>query len=338
MLIDGHVHVFAKELLPEPQRWVFANAWAWARNVRIGLNVHPFSPPPGKRRGPWRDIGQVLPRMGEKVYDDDGEDLVNTYMARLGLDHVVLMTIDWGLSWGQEPEWTPKQINQHAAGLKRKYPGKVSFLAGVDPRRRDAPDILEWAIKELGASGVKLWPPAGFFPDHPMCYPIYELARSLDFPVVIHVGIADSPNYPECAHPYHVVRPANDFPEVQFVLAHAGGGPDGLWREIMMFAGFLPNIAVDLGEWQYTIPPSDLDSGREQEFIHTLNIFRRSLGAYNVIFGTDYVKGLNQDMQEWFATLFRELPERARKFGYKFTNEEAEQMRAGNASRIYATG
>lgn len=335
MLVDAHVHIFTQDNLPDSERWVFANLWAWARNPRVGLNLQPFSPPADKKRGPWRDINQVLPRMGVKSWDPDAADMVEHYMATVGVDKVVNMALDWGLAWGDEPEWSVRQNVAHAASLKSKYPGRFFYCVGVDPRRKEAPDTVEWAIKEQGASGVKLWPPSGFSPAEPCCYPIYELARALDFPVVVHVGIGDAPNHPEGCHPYQMARPANDFPQVQFVLAHAGGGIDGLWREILMIAGFLPNLAVDLGEWQYPLPPSDLDPGREQEFIHVLNIFRRAVGAYNIIYATDYVKGMDLNMQRWFADLFRELPERARRFGYRFAEGEAEQMRAGNARRIY---
>ena len=54
--------------------------------------------------------------------------------------------------------------------------------------------------------------------------------------------------------------------------------------------------------------------------------------------GTDYMKGHHLDNDQFFIDLFKDLPERASKFGYTFSEEEAQLMRGDNARRIYRLG
>ena len=336
MLVDAHVHIMTQESLPEGNRRSFANMWAWYRGFEFtGSRRRPI--PPIDQQGPWRDVDAVMDRVGVSVWDPEGEDLMKS-MDVLGIEKCVSMAVDWGLAWDKEMEWTPWQVNEHASQLTKRYPNRYYFCAGIDPRRRDAADLTEKVIRDLGAVGIKLLPANGYYPNDEMCYPIYEVARAYKVPVVIHTGTGDVAAYADCVHPYHVEKPAKSFPDVQFVLAHAGGDMDGLWREVLMMAQFIPNIAVDLAEWQYVVQPSEFDPGREQEFIHTLNILRRNLGAHNIMIGTDYMKGHHLDNDQFFIDLFKELPERARRFGYNFSEEVAQLMRGDNARRIYGLG
>ena len=336
MLVDAHVHVMTRDSLPEGNRRSFANMWAWYRGFEFaGSRRRPI--PPVEQRGPWRDAEGVLPRVGTSVWDPEGEDLI-AYLDEMGIEKCVCMVVDWGIAWGEEAEWSVWQNNEHASQLSKKYPGRFNFCAGIDPRRRNAGELAEKIVRDLGAVGIKLLAPNGFYPNDSLCYPIYEVARTYQVPVVIHTGTGDVAAYADCAHPYHVEKPAKTFRDVQFVLAHAGGGMDGLWREIVMMCQFIPNIAVDLAEWQYPIQPSDLDPGREEEFIHTLNILRRNLGAPNIMLGTDYMKGHHKDNDKFFIDLLNELPERASRLGYHFSEEEADLLRGDNARRIYGLG
>jgi predicted TIM-barrel fold metal-dependent hydrolase len=190
-------------------------------------------------------------------------------------------------------------------------------------------------VKDWGAVAIKIMPANNIPPDSQACYPVYEVCRALQIPVVIHTGTGDLGCFVEPAHPYHLERPAKDFPDIQFVMAHCGGGMDGLWRNALMMLQFIPNVAVDLAEWQYPIPPSEIDPGREEEFIHTLNILRRNLGSLNIMMGTDYMKGHRAENDSFWIELFKDLPTRAKKFGYTFSEDEADLYRCGNAARIY---
>jgi predicted TIM-barrel fold metal-dependent hydrolase len=259
---------------------------------------------------------------------------LNAHLDEMGASKAVQMTLDWGLAWGEEPEWDVRAVNRFALEIAAKHPGKIYAACGIDPRRRDAAVIAAEIIKQ-GAVAIKLMPAAGFSPDDPICYPVYEVARDTGTPIVIHTGTGDIASNVEPVHPYRVEKPAKLFPKLQFVLAHAGGDMDGLWREVIMLCNFIPNIAVDLAEWQYVIQPTELDNGREGEFIWTLNTLRRNLGPHNIMWATDFIKGHRTDNDKFWAELFLDLPARAKKVGVNISEEEAEAMRAGNAIRIF---
>ncbi len=335
MIVDAHVHSFVFEEFPPGERWSFANRWGWLGPPSSKAFKNPKLPSREQHHGPFRDPASVYERTGVGTADPDAEVLIK-HMDSIGVDKCVAMMVDWGLAWGEQAKFDIEEVNEHAGELKKKHAGRYFFCLGVDPRRRSALDIAEKALRDHGASGIKLLAANGFSPDDPICFPIYELASQYEVPIVIHTGSGDVASFVEEAHPWRVEEPAKLFPKLQFVLAHAGGGIDGLWREVLTMTACVPNIAVDLAEWQYPIAPSNLDPGREQEFIHVLNIFRRRIGAHNVLLGTDFMPGHSVEVDKFFVDIFQNLPERAKKFGYHFSEEEAEAMRGENAMRIFA--
>ena len=334
MLVDAHVHTFVLEEFPPGERWAFANRWAWIPPQWSGPKAEPQMPPV-HQHGPYREASCCFPRVGLKVIDPDASKLMG-YMDRHGISKAVSMMVDWGVAWGEEAEFNIEKQNEHAGKMKQKWAGRYYFCAGVDPRRRTAAEIVEKAVKEYGASGIKLMAANGFMPDDPICYPVYEIARDYDVPIVVHTGLGDAAAYVECAHPWRVEKPAKLFPKVQFVLAHAGGGMDGNWRDVLLMHGCVPNIAVDMAEWQYPVAPSATDPGREEEFYHILNILRRRIGPANIMMGTDYMPDHHEPTDTFFVNLFKDMPARAKKFGYHFSQIEAEAMGGVNACRIFS--
>lgn len=339
MLVDAHVHCFVWEEFPPGERWAFANNWAWYRGSLNNLSGGRGSifVPPIDKKGPWRDASKVFPRVGQKNSDPDGSFLMN-YLDAMGIEKCVCLLVDWGVAWGEEAEFPVWEVNKRGGELKKKFEGRFYFQAAVDPRRRAAVEIAETAIKDYGASGIKILAANGIAPDDPLCYPLYDLCRSYDKTVTVHTGSGDVAGFSYPAHVWHLEQPAKMFPTVQFVAAHGGGGLDGEWRDIIQMTLTIPNIAIELSEWQYPIAPNDWDPGREQEFIHVLNILRKNLGPHNILIGTDFMGGESPEYNRWWWDLFRDLPARGKKFGYLFLQEEADMIGGDNARRIYEMG
>ena len=138
-LIDNHVHLWDKDWFPPGHRMRFAVAAA-------------------NRRWPPRDPMEILPRVGQAVYDPDGAQMIRD-MEDLGVDTSIIMAMDWGMLYvnrGEPDSPLPiKEINRHILSLREKYPGKVYVFAGVDPRRKEGVEIFETAVKEWGAVGYK---------------------------------------------------------------------------------------------------------------------------------------------------------------------------------------
>jgi predicted TIM-barrel fold metal-dependent hydrolase len=120
--------------------------------------------------------------------------------------------------------------NDEVLRLCRRHPDRLSFGAFVDPRRKNAPATLR-RYADLGAKALKLYPPIGFFPDDPVCMPLYEAVAELRLPVLSHTGATNcdySPHRKRQSLASHWADPirfdglARKFPEITWVLAHMG--------------------------------------------------------------------------------------------------------------------
>lgn len=113
----------------------------------------------------------------------------------------------------------------------------------VDWRPRDA---FRRYVDELGMRVLKLMPSYGFFHlGDPRMWRIYELAEERRVPVLIHVGSSTFPGTRQrFCDPDDIQDVAREFPELPFVLAHAGRG----WQydQCAFLAEHEPNVYLDL--------------------------------------------------------------------------------------------
>jgi len=115
--------------------------------------------------------------------------------------------------------------NEYLAEQAKKYPGKVYWTCGVTLTDSGAAAEVERCVKELGAVALgELGPGYGHYRiDDPRCFPVYEVARSLDVPLVIHAG----PSTPRRLHMKNtdilaVDEVAVNFPELRIAICHMG--------------------------------------------------------------------------------------------------------------------
>ena len=322
MLIDAHMHIFAREWLNDGNRWAVAQRWA-------------------KSRVPYRDPREILPRIGETIHDPDGKQWARD-REFLGIDISVNLPTDWGSAegWNEEAELSIKEINRQHCLLAEKYPGKLYTFIGVNPRRSNALELLEMGVTEWGAKGLKLLPNLGFYPNDPVCYRLYEKCVKLGVPVTVHCGSGGF-RYMKYTNPVHLDEPAKDFPELEFIMAHAGGGIGHLWAEAVSVAGANPNINLEFSENSVSVLKGGRRGSRGKyrdrtgQFIDMLDIMRNELagGCANIIFGTDYPAVSLESAKGW-VDLFKNLPAVAAEYGYDFSQEEVDLMCYQNAARI----
>ena len=322
MLIDAHMHIFAREWLDDGNRMAIARRWA-------------------RRQLPYRDPKDIFPRVGEAVHDPDGSKWAKEY-EYMGIDAGVNVPNDWGSAegWGDEAEMSIWDINHTYCKLAEKYKGKLFSFIGVNPRRSNALELLDKGVREWGAKGLKLLPNLGFYPNDRVCYRLYEKCVDLGVPVMVHCGVGGF-RYMKYTNPVHLDEPAKDFPELEFIMAHAGGGIGHLWEEAISVAGANPNINLEFAE----VSPTVIAGGRRgnrgkykdhtAQFIDMLDIMRNELagGCTNMMFGTDYPTVPLESTKAW-ADLFKNLPAVAAEHGYDFSQEEADLMCYQNAIRI----
>lgn len=166
--------------------------------------------------------------------------------------------------------------NEYVQRLCRRYPDRLIGFASVNPKDKDAVDVLERAVQDLSLKGLKLHPPLqDFYPNDEAVFGVYEKAVELDIPVVFHVGT--TPFGSLCrlsqASPLLIDDVAVAFPALRIMLTHLGT----LWHnEAFMVVEKNPNVFIDTAAYLYEI--------RE---LLTLETVER-IGPDRVVFGTDY--------------------------------------------------
>ncbi len=192
------------------------------------------------------DFREKLERPGlayKKIYDTEA---AVRHMEECGVDMAVLMHPTWiraGLEFC-------KMLNDSLAGLSKKYPGKflpcahTPYLEG-----QPAIDELDRAVNHLGLKAVTvLTSMRDVTLDDARLKPFFRKVRELRIPVVVHpttkVPIWGGVKYNmsgSVSREYEVIKTfvevlmgvLPEFPELNFLFAHYGGGVPFLMGRIM---------------------------------------------------------------------------------------------------------
>ncbi|MEM3485469.1 MAG: amidohydrolase family protein [Candidatus Methanomethyliaceae archaeon] len=207
---------------------------------------------------------------------------LETFLLELdisGLNKAVLLPIDATTTRG-----AAIFSNEQIAELCQLSSRFIGF-ASVDPHAPNAPEILEYAIKELGLRGLKLSPPTQeVFPnDASTMYPIYRKAANLGIPVIFHTGMSWEPRARlKYGHPLLIEDVAVEFPDLKIILAHFG------WPWVLdavALALKYPNIYLDTACLYFGNPKDFLAFVMKQQI--PLSLVEKSL-CHKVVFGSDY--------------------------------------------------
>ena len=197
------------------------------------------------------------------------EDLhdVNTHLQTMdegGVDAAVL-TYSGVSTLGMD---TCRQLNEGFAAIQQAHKGRLYGSAHVpltDPEH--APAELERAVRELGLVAVGLpTSDCGATLDMPALAPLWRKISELDKPVILHPALlpqgasTDWGMERSCSRPFDTtlaaVRIMNgvfpEFPNLRFVLPHAGGTSIFLRGRISMFFAppQVPNPTPELAKTQ----------------------------------------------------------------------------------------
>jgi len=191
-------------------------------------------------------------------------------MDDLRVDQAMVLPIAFGLPFGDDLSERFIAAIDRAGASKRLFKG--ASVHHTDP---DAVSKLE-RYAAAGARMVKLHPPmARFYPDSDEMDPIYRACDRLGLPVLFHGGRAGIE--PEAIHPYALMRHYEGafrrFPDLQFVLGHAGARDV---EDAIAFADRHPNVWYDihgqgvttLGRMLETLGPERLLFGSDWPFYH----------------------------------------------------------------------
>ncbi len=302
MIIDTHVHCthagFARG------KFIRGNA---SMAANIYNNVHKTNITPS----------EYIDKVRANV-DPDCSKLIAT-MDEAGIDKSIIFGVDWAYAVTGEPRINNKEQNKFHADMVKKYPGRFIALAALDPRR---PDVIEQATQcyeEWGMQGFKLHPSAGFFPNDPVCFPLYEKCADWNVPIMFHAGGVEF--HWEFGQPMYTASAAERYPEVKMILAHAGLES---WEQARLAISALPNVYVDLSmrQWDYQI--------NSEKFYDWLRDMIDWGSPWKVLFATDTpMPTFWLPTVEW-VKVFTEP-----KTDIKFTKEEIEIVMGKAAQKVF---
>jgi predicted TIM-barrel fold metal-dependent hydrolase len=312
MIIDSHVHLFFEG--SDPEQFFLGCA-------RVGVAIFGKD----KIKSEQMDPNQLyLDQMGV-LSDKDGSRLVKE-MKKAKIDKAILLPLDFWLKYPTSDHQgvSIKEKNQIFANVVETYPDKLKTHFGINPMRKDAIELLNYAMKKWEPIGLKIHPTAGFYPDDPICYPLYKEAINYNLPILIHSGQEPAPMEIKWSHPMYIDTVAAEFPEAKLIIAHCG---HGWWRQALDVAMMKPNVYVDFSGWQitYGLNPN--------YFWEPLRMAIDILGPWRVLFGTDgSMYDVFMSPKKWVEAASN--PTETTQI--KFTKEEIEIFMGRAAQKLYS--
>ena len=315
MIIDMHHHMLPltideKALALEAENRS-ANWGGGARSERINLSVD-----------------EIKKRLASNGPDPHGEKLLQR-MAQAGIDITILCIVD-NVDLGLSDEGA-LEINRTCAGIASGSRGKILALAGVDPRRKKAPELFRRCIQDYGMKGLKWHPDGGYYPNGKEAYAVLEVAERLGTPLLTHTGplplAANRKDQRRSAYaqPIFLDDVSQDFPGLKVIAAHMGRHA---WREWAQLAQFRRNLYGDLAMWQIFAVAS------YERFCRDLRNILDIAGTDSVLFGSDGPGFTALLPNEQFIQTLRDLPRKAPS-GIRFTEEEIDAILGGNARKVF---
>jgi uncharacterized protein len=247
-------------------------------------------------------------------------------MEHYGIDHSIMLALDWGMAYGPEEDnqLDVETWHKKTAEAAARYPDKLKWFAGVDPRRPRAVAIFEEMVKEHGAVGLKVYPPNGYQANDEACFPMYEKAIELDVPVLIHTG----GNI--WADPMWVELVARKYPDLRIIMGHVNlqfPFETGLYWQGLQAARGKRNIWLDICDWQVLGAVKDENL---PQLMKVIRVFMDTMGNDRVVWGTDLpqtgVGGKARTQTEIWTDIAKNLPEWGKKYDVHFTPEDRDGL------------
>lgn len=121
-----------------------------------------------------------------------------------------------------------------------KYPDRFIGAAWINPAEDCAAEQVQNAVKNHGFKAIKLHPLMhSYLPNDECVFPIAELAKELDIPLMIHTG------HPPYSLPWSVAQLADLYPDVTMVMIHMGHGNGMYIQSAIDMAKKYPNLYLE---------------------------------------------------------------------------------------------
>ena len=252
-------------------------------------------------------------------------------------DITFLNTLAFGEYFGGRDYFGTEECVEVAKEVNDFYPGRVLTLGTVEPNREGHLEKLEYYVRELGITGLKLYPwdsmsrDGWMADDEDLAYPLWEKCLELGLDKVhIHKGLPNSFSMAKYVHPVDLDRPVRDFPNLHFIVYHVAFPFIDEMVGLQFTSRPLPNLHVDLGS------TFALQVNTPVALAHTMGKLLSYMGPDHICWGTDSpVWGAPQ----WQIAAFRKLTipdELIAGYGYpEFTDADKELVFGKNMAGLY---
>lgn len=304
MIVDVHYHLMPavnKPVVEHLSKFVFQAAKAMKKTV---------------------SIEEIQKRAMETWADPTGERLIAD-MDEAGIDFTVICMVDNSDNEALTFERI-QRANKIIGDVAQRYPNRIMGLAGVDPRRPEAVDMMKQCFEEFGIKGLKYHPDYGYDPAGPESYKVLEIVSKNKGVLLTHTGPLMPPARCKFAEPMMLADLAVDFPELNVIAAHMGSIN---WRTWASLAAYQPTLYGDLAMWDI------MAIGNYDFFCCELRNIIDFTGISKVLFGTDGPVTSIIEPASTMVDLIKNLPENAPE-GISFTKEEVDAILGGNAASM----
>lgn len=169
-------------------------------------------------------------------------------------------------------------VHNGIAALAKKYPGRIFGVVSLNPHKSKVEyDQEVKRCVEMGFKGIKIHPFGHACPLNVRdAQKVFDAARQYNIPVIIHTGLGVPYTLPSV-----VMSPAQQYPDVKFVLAHSGAYIYS--AEALLVAQQCPNVYLETS-W--------CSAHRIKEFVD-------KIGPERVMFGSDLPVNIESELAKY---------------------------------------
>lgn len=122
-------------------------------------------------------------KFGQPIEPQTSDRMLEEY-SNAGVAKLVLFAWD-----AETTTHRPKVSNEFVSKIVEEYPDRIVGFGSVDPHKRTALTDLDYALRELKLSGLKLHPQVqAFEPNNSLYYPLYAKCTEFNVPITFHTG------------------------------------------------------------------------------------------------------------------------------------------------------
>ena len=262
MIIDAHIHLWPRSILPDEAVRNYLQPVLDARKL-LPEDQQSFMDFFLDELSPFKD------------YDLNVSEIIQT-MDCNNIDYVIALAVDFELV--NEKRTTNEDYIDWLYKEAEADDRIIPFIS-VDPNRgEEGLKMIQRLVKKYDPPGIKMYPATGFYPDSEKCDKYWDLIDDLGLVVVTHAGMAFAPLDEKYCHPVNMERVAENHPDTKFIIAHLGG----------KFSSELPgvmrrhdNIYADCSAMQGWLPKEP------DTVIHKISKFTEEFPE-RIVYGSDF--------------------------------------------------